>query len=323
MHLRLLTKNLTSNGPVDRIQKIVYAKEFTVRFVTSRGDAFQRLFEQLMSKRYPGDFMACKPWGRQGDQKNDGYLPSARTMFQVYAPNEFSSAETVTKINDDFAGAKDHWRQYFDRWVFVHNAYDQRLPPDVIKALADLKQKNPEITIEPWAYEELLIEFRQLDLAALQSWFGPAFSAEDKANLGFAELRAVIEHIKLSPTNPEAALRPVPLGKIEFNQLSPAVAGYLKLGMEKAPVVGSFFDAWRDPQYGSRIATAFTARYAELRDQMPPLHPDSIWGELEEWAGMNSTKQPVERLAIAAVLAWLFGNCDIFEEPTAGWVPAS
>lgn len=307
---------------MDRIQQLSYEKDFTIQFVVSRGDAFQRLFEKVMGKRYPGDFMACRPWGRQGDRKNDGYLPSARTLFQVYAPNEISSAETVAKIEDDFAGAKPHWQQYFDRWVFVHNAYDQRLPPDVIKTLLDLRSANPQIAIEPWGYEELLIEFRGLKLVDLESWFGVAFSAHDKAQLGYAELQAVIEHIKLMPSPPDIAPRPVPLGKIEFNQLSPAVASFLKIGMEKAPLVERFFGAWRDPQYGSRIAAAFKVRYAELRDRQPALHPDSIWGEIEDWAGMNATKQPIERLAITAILAWLFDSCDIFEEPPAQAAPA-
>jgi len=298
---------------VDRIQQLNYEKDFRIHFLESTGDAFQQLFEQLMGKRYPGDFIACKPWGRQGDEKNDGYLPSVRTLFQVYAPEELSSAATVTKINTDFAGAKVHWKQYFDCWVFVHNA--RALPPNVIKALSDLRSANPEITIEQWSFEELLIEFRGLKQIDLESWFGPAFSSEDKAHVGYADLQAVIEHIKFVPSRQNASPRPVPMGKIEFNQLSHEVASILKIAMEKASLVEEFFAEWRDPRFGSRVATAFKTRYEELRDNQPALHPDLIWGELEEWAGYNATKHPKEKAAIAAVLAWLFGNCDIFEEP--------
>ena len=201
---------LCPGAAVDRIQQLSYEKDFRIRFLESRGDAFQHLFETVLSKRYPGDFMACRPWGRQGDRKNDGYLPSARTLFQVYAPNQISSAETVAKIEEDFAGAKPHWQEYFDRWVFVHNAHDQRLPPDVIKTLLDLRSANPQIAIEHWGYEELLIEFRGLKLVDLESWFGMAFSAQDKAQLGYAELQAVIEHIKLIPEPPDLAAIPHP-----------------------------------------------------------------------------------------------------------------
>lgn len=301
---------------MDRVQQQSYRLLFENRFLRAKGDSFQSLFEELLGKRYPGDFMACRPWGRQWDRKNDGYLPSKRTLFQVYAPNEFPVAETVRKVQEDFSGAYAHWQQYFGRWVFVHNAFDQRLPPDVIKTLADIKQQNTDIEIESWGYQELLIEFGKLGLAELESWLGLVPNAADKGRLGFAEIEAVIEHIKLMPLTTPVAPRPVPFGKIEFNFLPDAVASYLKMGMEKAPLVASYFSSCRDPLYGERVAAAFKARYAELRNMHPQLHPHDIWGELDDWAGGNVTKKPIEKLAITAILAWLFDSCDIFDEPT-------
>lgn len=114
---------------MDRIQQLNYEKDFRIAFLESKGDAFQRLFEKLMSKAHPNDFMACRPWGNVGDRKNDGYLPSARILFQIYAPNEMSAAEATKKIDEDFEGAKEHWEKYFDEWNFVHNAPDGRLGP--------------------------------------------------------------------------------------------------------------------------------------------------------------------------------------------------
>jgi hypothetical protein len=72
--------------------------------------------------------MACRPWGNQGDRKNDGFLKSERRLFQVYAPNEMEAAKAKTKITADFEGAKEHWGKHFDKWTFVHNATDG-LPP--------------------------------------------------------------------------------------------------------------------------------------------------------------------------------------------------
>lgn len=300
---------------MDRVARLIYEKDFKIRFLEATEDAFQHLFETLMSKRYPGDFIPCKPWGNQGDEKNDGYLPSARTLFQVYAPEKLVSAKAVTKINTDFTGAVEHWRQYFDRWVFVHN--ERALPPDVIKALADLKAANPHLTIEHWSYEALLKVFHELSLADLESWFGVAYSNEDRNQVGYTDLKAVVEHVKFASVPQSDELKAVPMGKIEFNQLSPEVAGIIKLAMEKVRLVEGFFAGWRDPLFASRIAAAFKARYAELRDDESALHPDQIWGELEEWAGYNATRHPREKAAIHAVLAWLFGNCDIFEAPPA------
>jgi len=38
--------------------------------------------------------------GNAGDRKNDGYLRSERTLFQVYAPNEISANDATAKINE-------------------------------------------------------------------------------------------------------------------------------------------------------------------------------------------------------------------------------
>ena len=70
---------------MDRIQQLGYEKDFRIMFLETKGDGFQRLFEKLMAKAHPNDFMACRPRGNVGDRKNDGYLPSARTLFQSYA----------------------------------------------------------------------------------------------------------------------------------------------------------------------------------------------------------------------------------------------
>ena len=117
---------------MDRIQQLSYEKDFRLIFLETKGDGFQGLFEKLMGKAHPNDFMACRPWGNVGDRKNDGYLPSARTLFQSYAPNELSAAEAIKKINEDFEGAKAHWEKYFGEWTFVHNAPDGRLGPHII-----------------------------------------------------------------------------------------------------------------------------------------------------------------------------------------------
>jgi hypothetical protein len=138
---------------MDRIQQLNYEKDFRIAFLESKGDGFQRLFEKLMSKVHPNDFMACRPWGNVGDRKNDGYLPSARVLFQSYAPNELSATEAIKKINEDFEGAKEHWAKYFDEWTFVHNAPDGRLSPQIIEALARIGQENPKIKIGHCGYE--------------------------------------------------------------------------------------------------------------------------------------------------------------------------
>nr|WP_212810520.1 ABC-three component system protein [Pseudomonas sp. Ost2] len=287
----------TSHGleRMDRIQQLNYEKDFRIAFLESKGDGFQRLFEKLMSKAHPNDFMACRPWGNVGDRKNDGYLPSARILFQSYAPNDMSASEAIKKINEDFEGARDYWEKYFGEWTFVHNAPDGRLGPHIIEALARLGHENPHVKIGHCGYDEMLAKFRQLSLLDLESWFGPSLTMEANVNLGYGDLVAVLTHICITPVPTTSEVKDVSRGKIEANLLSQPVADFLKIGMQKSPLVAQFFNNWSNPTYGEQIALAFKNEYVAMRDRTPRLHPDEIFGRLEAWAGGRLIPRPHTR----------------------------
>jgi len=299
---------------MDRIQQLYYEKDFRIAFLESKGDAFQHLFEKLMSKVHPNDFLACRPWGNVGDRKNDGYLPSERNLYQSYAPNDMSAAEAIKKIEEDFYGAAKYWKKYFDKWTFVHNAPDGRLGPHILEALNKLSQKNPHIKIGHCGYEEMLKKFRTLSQEDLESWFGLSLTMEANVNLGFADLAAVLKHISITPAPSPNIIKEVSRGKIEANLLSQAVADFLKIGMQKSPLVAQFFNNWKNPNYGEEIAQAFHTQYEGLRDSIPPLHPDEIFGRLEVWAGGTDDITPTHKAAVLAVMAYLFDKCEIFED---------
>jgi C-terminal domain 10 of the ABC-three component (ABC-3C) systems len=302
---------------MDRFQQIYYEKDFQLSFLKAKGDTFQQFFEKLMGKVYPYDFKACRPWGNVGDKKNDGYLQSKRILFQVYAPNEMSAKQAISKINEDFEGAKEHWKKYFDEWIFVHNTHDGRLSPQIIERLEELRQENPQIKIGHWGYEELLIEFQKLNITSLESWFGVVFDITTYANLGYDQLQAVLQYIQVETPSDSNDVREVSQGKIEANMLSPVVADFLKIGMQKFRLVEGFFNNWRDPNYETQLANAFKNKYIEIRDQSPATLPGMIFAELEEWAGGNVTRTPTEKAAVLAILAYFFDKCVIFEDSKA------
>ncbi len=288
-----------------------YEQKFENAFLRAKGDAFQSLFERLMGLAYKADFMACRPWGKEGDRKNDGYLKSERRLFQVYAPNEMDGAKAKAKITEDFDGAKKHWRKHFDSWVFVHNATGG-LSPHVQKLLLDFETANPGITLRPWCLEELRLIFRKLSVDDKASWFGHAPTEETKIRLGFADLKVVLERIAALPAPPMTDVKDVPARKIEANALSEAVAQLLKEGMIKSPLVADFFSEWHDETLGERLAEAFKAEYRRLRD----VHvPNQIFSELQSWAGGDHLGSPEHQLAVLTVIAYYFERCDIFEEP--------
>lgn len=289
----------------------VYEHKFEIAFLRAKGDEFQTFFERLMGLAYKADFMACRPWGNIGDRKNDGFLKSERRLFQVYAPNKMKAKDAIDKITKDFEGAKVHWRKHFDKWVFVHNAYDG-LPPQVIELLLNFKEANPGIKFEHWSLEEMRKIFRSLSEEDCASWFGPAPTEETKAKLGFKELQVVFETLASKAAPPSSTVHPVPQGKIEANALSESTRNLITEGMKKSWLVSDFLETWHDETLGERLAVAFRTEYERLRGTMLP---DLIFSELQAWAGGSQRGTPDHELAVRTVLAYYFERCDIFEEP--------
>lgn len=293
------------------LQDAYYEQRFEVEFLRANGDSFQTFFARLMGLAYKADFMPCRPWGNQGDRKNDGFLKSERRLFQVYAPNEMDAAKAKAKITADFTGAIAHWGKHFDTWVFVHNATDG-LPPHVLELLLDFAAANPGVQLQPWSLEELRAIFRRLSLDDKATWFGLAPTDATKLSLGFRDVQVVLERIAVLPAPPLSDVRDVPAGKIEANALSEAVARLLKEGMAKSPLVTSFLAQWHDETLGERLAEAFRAEYRRLSEHSAP---NQIFAELQSWAGGRDRGTPEHELAVLTIIAYYFERCDIFKDP--------
>ena len=293
------------------LQDAYYDQKFENTFLRAKGNEFQTFFERLMGLAYKADFMACRPWGKSGDRKNDGFLKSERRLFQVYAPNEMDAAKAIAKIKEDFEGAKIHWGKHFDKWSFVHNAMDG-LPPHVQELLLDFQSANEGISLDSWGLEELRLVFRRLSSDDLATWLGPAITDETKTNLGFKDLQIVLESLAAKAAPVAVIVNDVPAGKIEANDLSESTSILIKSGMAKAPLVSAFFKAWHHETLGERLAVSFRAEYARLRST---LHPNRIFSELQAWAGGVQRGPPEHEMAVLTVLAYYFERCEIFEEP--------
>lgn len=296
---------------MDKLEKAYYEVTFENKFLKAKGDSFQILFNELMGRAYKGDYMPSRPWGNRGDRKNDGFLKSDRRLFQVYAPIEMTETVAIQKITEDFEGAKHYWGKYFDKWSFVHNAYNG-LPPHVQEVILQFEHNNPGIKLDPWSFEELLVIFRRVEKDDLVSWLGYAPSAETKAKLGFSDIQVVLESITSRKPDSRLPVKQVPTRKIEANQLSDAIATLIKEGMTKSSVVAEFFAKWHDPAFGERVSAAFRERYNTLRGTMTP---NEIFYDFQTWVGGAERGSAEHEMAVFAVMAYFFETCDIFEEP--------
>ena len=287
---------------------------FELRYLKSRGGEFQEFFASIMEKRYPADFMKVRPWGNAGDRKNDGYLASRRQLFQVYAPNEMTSAAAIAKIDEDFAGALPYWKQYFDEWIFVHNS-KEGLGPDVTRTLLSLAKAHPKMKVCPWGFEELRQEAFALNEAELASLLGPPPTQTAMLNLGVADLQPVLDHIAHFPPTEGPDLRPVPPDKLKHNMLSSHVETLLTAGISRSDLVHRYFRAGTDQGAQDKIAALFRKQYSMLKSENRS--PDDIFVQLQHFVGGTSVSLPSRQAAVFAVLAYFFQECDIFERPEA------
>jgi hypothetical protein len=295
---------------VDQFTRAYYEAIFRCAFLEKHGEAFQDLFSSIMEKRYPGDFIRTRPWGNQGDRKNDGYVRSTRTLYQVYAPNKLSESVTLGKIDEDYQGAIPFWKDHFDQWVFVHNSAIG-LGPGVERKLLDLDSGTLNIRVRSWGFEELRRVVFELGFPELTSLLGPIPSRTDLINIQFPEVEMVLRTLENRSTPQSDEIRPVPPRKLEANALSDAVALLLKAGMGSSSKVRDYFGKHHDPKLGDRVALAFRGEYESLRNAQ--LSPDDIFARLQLIGNGTTLATPSRQAATLTVLAYLFEECDIFE----------
>ncbi len=297
---------------MDKLKHSFYELEFKVAFYEKGGNEFQDFFSEIMEKCHPSDFLRVCPWGNVGDRKNDGYLRSKRTLFQVYAPNEMSASEAITKIHTDFYGALPYWQKYFDKWVFVHNSR-KGLGPDITAGLLELGNCHEHVTVKWWGFEELRMNVFSLNEVDLASLLGSAPSNKDMFDVRYENVKEVLSHIAKAEPSLSQDFRPVPPEKLKFNRLSEGVRVLLIAGMQKADLVGNFFTDHYNPLYGDEIATAFKKEYNRYRHL--EMDSDLIFRELQEFTGGSNQETPTDQASVLAVLAYLFEQCEIFERP--------
>jgi antitoxin component HigA of HigAB toxin-antitoxin module len=297
---------------LDRLTRAFFEMSFELRYLKARADEFQDFFASIMEKRYPSDFMKVRPWGNVGDRKNDGYLRSRRQLFQSYAPNEMKAVECIAKIDEDFAGALPHWKEYFDQWVFVHNS-KEGLGPDVTAKLLALTRDHAPLQAVAWGFEDLRQEAFGLTEADLASLLGPAPTQTAILNLGVADLQPVLDQIAKLPPSTDPDLRPVSPEKLKHNMLSDQVETLLTAGMSRSDVVRRYFRAATDQAVQDKVAAMFLQQYDKLRRENRA--PDEIFAELQRFTGGAAVGPPSRQAAVLAVLAYFFQECDIFERP--------
>ena len=287
----------------------------------ANSDAFQDFFSTVMGLLHGDDFVRVRPYGALGDKGCDGYLQSDGQLFQCYGAlaGELKQVATLTtKMTDDFAKALKNLAAVMKEWHMVHNIADG-LPVEAVTTMDALRKANPKLTFGFIGVEGFSERVFRLQPFQIESLLGPAASDADATTLDTAALRDLIQHLRSEADaidfDPQD-MRPVPLHKLNYNNLPNHWKQLIAGGWKNAHLVGQYFDSHPDPLTGERIAKLFRDRYNYLKAQL--LSPGDIMALLYELVTGIGNVPPQKQVAAQSLLAFLFENCDIFErEPTA------
>jgi hypothetical protein len=298
---------------------------FELRVLRSNGQAYEDLFVEIMSRRYPG-FRAVKPQGSIGDRKNDGYCSDSGVYHQVYAPEnaEDNESKAVTKIATDFHGLVDYWNPIcpVTGYYFVLNDKFRGTYPTVERTLLELKQRFALRECGPFLNKDLMRVFAELPERDVIAITGHLPSPEIIGDLDFSMFRDVLAHVIKNPTliTPEALLTVPDFDhKISVNRISAPVARLLTNGNLQSGAVESFF--------GSSTGVGKTA----VRDKLAAIYADlkkSLNGTTDAIADSGDLiffglldaitpelGNPFWQQAAIVLLGYFFESCDIYEDP--------
>lgn len=312
-------------------QKLFARKMFMLRVHQAKGTEFQSLFERIMSYRY-ASFIQVRPYGSDGDRKNDGYDRDSGTFYQVYAPvspeGNRTEVSAATKAKDDFGGLIDHWegKTAINHYRFVFNDEYRGSPAKLEAALLEIESDN-NVTARAFLARDLENEAMSLpEDQLLEVIHTPIPSPEILDSVDYGVLSEVVNHILAmqTPVPDKPSLNaPAFDEKIKFNGLTNNVGALLTVASYQSDAITDFFSKNSDyakQRLRDRLATVYSESVVELQNHPVMNSGDDIFFKILKQitpATQSPQQSKAAQDAALVVMAFYFEACDIFEEPDA------
>jgi hypothetical protein len=287
---------------------------FEVEWLRASGTEFQALFERCMAK-VETDFTAVSPAGREGDWKSDGYVPSKKHHFQVYAPpTGIDSKKTCSKIKDDFSGIVEHWPDML-AWTFVWSTPRGGLPPQVVQLLDALDEDHPAIMVDRWGLEPFWQKVRELDERDRLELLGQVPGPEEITRIESDDIRSMLITLAERPPPASTAIDFSLLevgAKMERNGLGDGVRMLLTASYGLTPDVRKYLDGHPDPRFPDRVGDALKGLYRDLEPTLAD-NPDALFGAMVQAVAVPDGPTSARYWAASAIVGYSFELCDIFK----------
>jgi hypothetical protein len=296
----------------EQLALYVHKLKFDVELYRRTGKSFQDFFEDIMQLA-DSSFQPVKPMGAAGDWKSDGYSASSRTIYQCYAPEGLTAEKAAKKVKEDFQGAKVLWKEKMRQWVFVWSA-ESALPPQVVSAIAELKQENPDVVIDDMGRANLWKIVQNLPLSDRESILGVAPDLSDAPITTALEIQILMNHLgshQLAPTDSAEFDLTAIVEKLKRNGLSETVTAIVRPATPVAKLVRDFVTGMPDPEFSVAIGADLAEKYNQFAASIT--EPDTIFGNLVEYVLGTHRLEPKFFWAAAGIVTHYFELCDVFE----------
>ena len=293
------------------------------RILESNGQKFEDLFVDIMTKSNI-EFQAVKAYGKIGDKKNDGFIKSSGTYYQVFAPEDIGNNKTiydaVNKLENDFRGLVHNWDDVckIRKFFFVINDKYVGIAPPILEKVIELNKSAEfsEIDIDIFSSKNLEGVFETLEEAQVYDIVG-CIPKQDMPLLEYEALQETVSYlmnIEINDFEIENLVVPDFDEKIMFNGLSKTVSDKLISASYQEGTLLKYFK--ENPGLNSILQKKFHAIYEKSKidiiDSVEGFADRRFFYILDE----SCTKRTMPIItSVLVLMAHYFISCDIFEEP--------
>lgn len=286
--------------------------QFQNKIYKADGQAFEDIFTATMNYSCEG-FQSIKPWGNIGDRKNDGYIKSEGTYYQVYAPEDITKSyvDFVKKIKTDFLGLIEQWSPVNNFYFVVNDKY-KGVNADCEQIIQELKETHKLNDSKILTAKDLENIVFSLEEDQIFTIVGNLPDPSNLKNVDYSILNEVISYIMELPidNNKEYSITLPDLDeKIQFNGLSDVTANYLYKGLLKVVYLEEYLS-----NNSNFVADSLRDKLNDiyLQEKEKYSKDELFWTIVNR---LSPKVQQVYQTTVIIIMAKYFESCDIFEEP--------